>query len=137
MLDREIRALVEFRLEQARDCLQSAEVSAEAELYKDAANRSYYCIFHCIRAILALDKIDSKKHSGIISAFRQRYIKTGKFNSVFSDIIGDAFEVRNSSDYEDFYIISRMDVNHQIENAKIFIKAVGEYIEQISSNSQK
>jgi len=133
VVEKEIRDLVTYRLEQARNCLKVAEISTNAELYKDAANRSYYCIFHGMRTILALDKFDSKKHSGVIAAFRQKYIKTGKFDPVFSDIIGDAFEVRNFSDYEDFYVVSKEDVSQQIENAKLFIDAIEKYISQILS----
>ena len=34
---------------------------------KSVANRSYYAVFHAMRAVLAFDKIDLKRHSGIIS----------------------------------------------------------------------
>jgi len=132
VIDSEIRALVNFRLEQAQNCLSAAKVSAEAGLYKDAANRSYYCIFHSMRAVLALEGFDSKKHSGIMSAFRQRYIKTKMFDSAFSDVIGAAFEIRNFSDYEDFYVVSKVEVIQQIENACSFLRTVAAYIEKFS-----
>ena len=76
MLDESKAALIRFRLEQAQECLRAASVLIDAEVYKDAATRSYYCIFHAMRAVLAVDGFDSKKHSGVISAFRQKYIKT-------------------------------------------------------------
>jgi len=120
--------LAGFRLEQARNCLKAAAISSDAGLFKDAANRSYYCIFHSMRAVLALENFDSKKHSGIISAFRQRYIKTGKFDSRFSDVIREAFDIRNDSDYEDFYFISKAEVLTQMENAKEFLDVVDEYV---------
>jgi len=120
--------LASARLQQARECLQTAEVDIAAGLFKAAANRSYYCIFHTMRALLALDRFDSKKHSGVITAFRQKYIKTGIFDSKFSDIVGKAFTARNKSDYQDFYVISKDDVAAQIENAKTFLTAVEEYL---------
>ncbi len=40
-------------------------------------------IFHAVRALLALDKFDSQKHSGIISYFNQKFIKTGKIEVEF------------------------------------------------------
>ena len=39
--------------------------------YRSAANRAYYAIFHAMRAVLALDGVDMKHHSGIISEFRK------------------------------------------------------------------
>ena len=128
--------LASARLQQARDCLQTAEVVIAAGLFKDAANRSYYCIFHAMRALLALDEFDSKKHSGIIAAFRQRYIKTKIFPANYSDIVGDAFDIRIDSDYEDFYLISKDEVAAQIENAKTFLAAVEEYLAPKIQNTQ-
>jgi hypothetical protein len=66
----------------------------------------------------------------VIAAFRQKHIKTGDFSSVFSDIVKKAFEVRNSSDYDDFYVISKMDVLAQIENADRFHAVVEKYTER-------
>jgi len=120
-----------LRLEQAHESLSSAELLLEAVAYKDAANRSYYSIFHAMRALLALDCFDSKKHSGIISEFRKRYIKTGLIPVENSSIIKSSFDVRNSSDYDDFYVISKSDVVQQISNASAFINAVEEYIKTL------
>jgi len=128
MFEQETIDLAKHRIEQSENCIRAAVLSEKDGLYKDAANRSYYSIFHAIRAVLALERFDSKKHSGIISAFRQRYIKTGKFDACFSDVISNAFDVRNSSDYEDFYILTKTDVDTQISNATDFLDAVKSYI---------
>ena len=50
--------LAKYRIEQARDCLQSAEREVKADSFKTAANRSYYSIFHSMRAVLALDNFE-------------------------------------------------------------------------------
>ena len=128
MLDQKGPALANARILKAKGCLQDAEMTLIADSLLNSANRSYYCIFHAMRAVLALEEFDSKKHSGVISRFRERYIKTGIFPTEFSDIVGDAFEIRNDSDYEDFYIISKDDVAAQIANAKTFLTAVEEYV---------
>ena len=120
--------LSKYRLGQAKDCLQAAKNNLESELYKDALNRSYYCIFHSIRAVLALGLYDSKKHSGIISEFHKNFIKTGKFDKRYSVVIRQSFQIRNRSDYEDFYVVVKEDVIQQISNAKDFPNAVTEYI---------
>ena len=128
--------LASHRLQQARECLQTAEVVIAAGLFKAAANRSYYCIFHAMRAVLALDRFDSKKHSGVISAFRKNYVKTGVFTADISDIIRISFTVRNESDYEDFYVISKEKVTTQLDNAKTFLSAVEEYLAPKLQNPQ-
>ena len=120
--------LSKYRLSQAKDCLAVAESNMDLGFYKDALNRSYYCIFHSIRAVLALSFFDSKKHSGIISEFHKSYIKTGIFPKKFSDVIRESFLVRNSSDYEDFYVVVKEDAVQQLNDARAFLVAVTEYI---------
>ena len=124
------RDLVKYRIEQSRECLRAAEIMSETSP-KNSVNRSYYCIFHAMRAVLALEHYDSKRHSGVISVFRQRYIKTGLLPATLSSIIGSAFDIRNESDYEDFIEISIAQALRQIENAKLFLEAVEKYIERI------
>ena len=50
--------LAKYRIEQALECLHSAQREAESDAFKAAANRSYYAIFHAMRAVLALDEVE-------------------------------------------------------------------------------
>lgn len=86
MLDDEKRVLSRRRLENALECLDIGIQVIELGHYKTAANRLYYAAFHAMRAMLALDGIDMKHHSGIISEFRRLYIKTGIFENRMSEI---------------------------------------------------
>ena len=123
-----MKALSIRRMEQAEQCLESAKLLLEADDIKGAANRSYYGIFHAIRAVLALEGKDFAKHSGVISFFRQNYIKTGILDVSLSDIITDAFQVRTECDYNDYYIISKAEVEEQVQNAERFIKTISDYL---------
>ena len=131
MLDELRRTQTDFRLEKARACLKAADMLLTAESYADSVNRSYYCIFHAIRAVLITIDFSSKTHSGNIAEFRRSFIKPGIFPKEFSDIVGSAFEIRNDSDYEDFYVVSKGDVINQAENAKNFLAAVEAYIKSL------
>lgn len=95
---------------------------------KGAANRSYYAVFHAMRAVLALDGIDRKHHSAIIAEFRVRYIKTDLFDRSWSDVIQLQSEYRTSSDYNDFFVISRDEVRDQIDGASRFLEAVKAFL---------
>ena len=130
MIDDNRRKTSRFRIEQAKECLETAIAALDFSI-NTAANRSYYSIFHSMRAVLALEGFDSKKHSGVISYFRRNYIKTKKFDPFFSDAIGNAFSIRSNSDYMDFYILQKSDVMEQIENAKLFLEATEKYIAQL------
>ena len=128
MTSEERRDLSAVRLDLALNCLNTAKVNRDIGDYRAAANRSYYAIFHAMRAVLALDEVDMSKHSGIMAEFRKRYLKTEILDRKLSATISQAFEVRNASDYDDFYIVSREDVDLQIDKAIQFIITIGEYL---------
>lgn len=127
-MDKRLKDLSDYRLEQAERCIKSAKVLAADGDFKGAANRSYYAIFHCMRSVLVLEGVDFSKHSGVSAYFRKQYIKTGIFDVGLSDIIGEAFDIRNDSDYDDYYVISKEDVEEQIENAQEFYRVIEKYL---------
>lgn len=124
------RDLSRYRLEQAEQCLKSAKILLDSHDYKGAANRSYYCVFHCMRSIIALEGMDFKKHSGLIAYFRKEYIKTGKLDVSLSDIITDVFQIRTESDYDDYYVVDKTEVEEQIKNAEYFMQQTKKYLEK-------
>lgn len=93
----------------AEERLQSAKLLLDNRSYKDSIGRSYYAIFTSVRALLAMDGVDFSKHIGVISYFQKEYIKTGVFEVKYSKYISQAFQIRNNTDYADFYIVSRED----------------------------
>ena len=116
--------LSKLRLENAHTLLESSRTLIDAGDNKSAANRSYYAVFAAMRSCLALFGIDHKKHSAVISDFRLHFIKTGKLKKDLSDIVTELFDVRNQSDYDDFYVISKTEVSQQLENAEQFVHEV-------------
>lgn len=116
------------RLEIAHERLATARAMLDLGDYKAAANRLYYAVFSAMRAVLALDGFDSKKHSGIIARFRQCYIKSGIFSTEMSKIIDDLEVIREDSDYDDFYIISKEDVSIQSQKAEYFVFEVEKFL---------
>lgn len=118
-----------YRLELAAERVTTSKLLIDNEAYRDSINRSYYAIFTAARALLADRNIDFKKHSSVISYFRREYIKTGLFDTKYSDYIGKAFRFRNDCDYEDFVIVSREQAQEQYQHAVEFCAAVKKYLE--------
>lgn len=118
-----------YRLELADERVTTSKLLIDNEAYRDSINRSYYAIFTAARALLADRNIDFKKHSSVISYFRREYIKTGLFDTKYSDYIGKAFRFRNDCDYEDFVIVSREQAQEQYQHAVEFCAAVKKYLE--------
>ena len=116
------------RLEKSSGDLGAAQLCYNAGMYGAAANRAYYSVYHTLRAVLALDDIERKKHSGNISYFREHYIATGVFDRAFSDTIKEAESLRNDADYEDEEIVSPTEVMSVMLKASEFLSAARKYI---------
>lgn len=131
MLSNEKIELSKTRLGIAKERIEFADKILEIGDFKTVANRSYYAVFSAMRAVLALDGFDSKKHSGIIAEFRKDYLKSGVLPKELSEIIDGLVEVRQGSDYDDFYLISKEEVAAQLENAKLFVTSISNYLNEI------
>jgi hypothetical protein len=127
-MENSVKELSKYRFECCREALEDAHIMFEAGRYKNALNRSYYAIFHGIRAVNALQGFDSGKHSGVIAYFNQNYVKTGIFPKEMSKIIKIASEKRERADYLDFYIASKEEAQLQIERAEEFQSKVEAYL---------
>lgn len=121
--------LSKYRINKAIENIEAANVLFESKLYSESLNRSYYAIFHSLRALLAYNEFDSKKHSGIISYFNQNYVKNNKFSKEYSIILNEAFIIRNRSDYDDFYLASKDEAKEQIRKAILFLNGIRDYID--------
>ena len=119
---------MKYRLESARERLNSAEILFLNGNYKDSIGRSYYAMFTAVRALLARDGVDYSKHAGVISYFQKEYIKTQKIDKKYSKYLSQAFQIRNNTDYSDFFIVSQSDAKEQYEKAKEFEKMIEEYL---------
>lgn len=121
--------LVQYRLNSAKERLHSANVLLNDGSYKDSIGRSYYAMFTAVRALLAMEGKDFSKHSGVISYFQREYVKTGKFEKKYSKYISKAFQIRNNTDYADFFIVSQFDAKEQLSRAQEFYAAIEKYIQ--------
>lgn len=128
MDNNEIETLSKYRLEQAKENLKEAEVLMEAKMFKGANNRAYYAIFHAIKAILALEEVDFKKHSSVIAYFNKNYINKGVFSKQLGKKLTNATIFREKSDYVDFYIVTKEESEEQIETAREIIDLVEKYL---------
>lgn len=127
--------LVKYRLESAVERLKSAEILLDAHQYKDSISRSYYAIFSAVRAVLAIERVDFSKHAGVIAYFQKEYVKTGKIDKKYSKYLQNAFQIRNTCDYNDFYIVSSEDASEQYEHAAEMVKVLTDYISKMNSQN--
>lgn len=122
------KELMAYRLEMAKERLHSSKILLDDGSYKDSIGRSYYAMFTSVRALLAMEGQDFSKHAGVIAYFQKEFVKTGKFDKKYSKYISQAFQIRNNTDYADFFIVSMQDAKEQYERAKEFLEAIEKYL---------
>ncbi len=94
------RYQIKIYLDHAQQALDSATLSLENDFYATAINRAYYAIFYAASGLLLVKDISRGKHSGVIAAFRQFFVKPGLIKAEYSDIYGDVMEARIDGDYD-------------------------------------
>ncbi len=129
-MESKIKELSEYRFEKAEKNLEIAKNLFEGETYGVALNRAYYAAFDAMRAVNALDRFDSSKHSGVISHFNKNHVKNGEFDVSTSSIIRRASMMREKSDYEDFYEPKKEDTETVIKEVEEFLAAVEAFLKE-------
>ena len=124
----ERKALSIARLNRARQHLKSARDLLLNNDFADSVSRSYYAIFQAARSLLALDGLESRKHSGVLSLFNRHYIKTGKLDKCWGVVLKDARRSREMADYTELAEFSQEDAEGQIADAEAFLLAVETFI---------
>lgn len=94
-----INDLSKYRYERSLEELDNAKALFETGKFKLALNRSYYSIFHGMRAVNVLDEFDSSKHSGVIAHFNQYHVKEGDFPKEASKIKNIYFLIGQRENY--------------------------------------
>jgi uncharacterized protein (UPF0332 family) len=128
-MDEVTRKEVALYIENANESLSVARLNFDNDFYAAAINRAYYAIFYAANALLATKKLARSKHSGVLSAFRQHFIKTGLLASELSEIYGQVMEDRHEGDYEIIAATSKDDAEIDIQQARQFVDAVSEWLQ--------
>lgn len=131
MIRSNIKALVEYRLEQADESLVAANLLFEKELIRPCLNRAYYAMFYSILALLVTEKKETSRHSGAISLFDKEFVKKGVFGKDFSRWLHNAFDLRQRSDYKADYQVSNEDASQVLEHAEKFVQGVKKRLQTI------
>ena len=122
--------LSQYRFSRAKEVLRDAETLLNQDSFSSSVNRSYYAIFHALRAVTALDGFDSSKHSGVIAYINREYVKTGIFEKRLSKILDTAFRLREKADYDDFFIILIDAAKEQLLKAEEVICMVQPFLKE-------
>ena len=112
--------LSKYRFSLAEETYKNAKMCFDNGFYRDCINRSYYAVFYGVRAVLALDSIDFKRHKDVVAYFNKEFVAAGKFPSEI--------------DYNDFFIASADEEKKQLESVEYMLPLIKEYLEEHDVN---
>ena len=122
--------LAKVRMERAKELLAEAKALLDRDAYKSANNRAFYAIEKSVKALLATEQIEVTTHNGGLKQFNFMFIfkGDGTFTSDDYQKIARAEQIRNASDYDDFYVASKEEARQQVESADYIVTKIEAYI---------
>lgn len=111
-------------LERADESIRAAQRLFEDGFFDFAASRAYYGAFYAASALLLSEGLDLSKHSGVIAAIHQRFVKTGKLDKEQGKALNWLFELRNIGDYGVNERVSKQETEEAIRAAESFVVSV-------------
>lgn len=123
------RALIEYRLTQAKDSIREADVLHQSGMsLRSVMNRLYYSMFYAVLALLQEKEMGTSKHSGAISLFDREYVKTGYFSREMSKALHRAFALRQKGDYMEETEVTLKDVEEIRPMAEEFVAGAEKHL---------
>lgn len=127
-MDNKANDLCAYRLTDAVDTLEAARLCLNNRHYKDAINRSYYAAFYAVKAVLALEAVDFKRHKDAVAYFNHNYVAGDVFPRGIGKKLGRLKKKRETSDYDDFFLASLDEAKEQLEMAEEIVFVIQKYL---------
>lgn len=121
-------ALAVQRIRQAEESIADAVFCFEGHRNGIAANRVYYGMYYAMLALSLIQGFKTSKHQQLIGWFNRNFVHTGVFPKHFTTIVKRAFDARMDADYEMDQTPSDADIEVLIEEMKVFIEALRDWI---------
>ena len=115
-------------LRHAREMLEVAAHNVAGEYYGSAINRAYYAVFYAASALLVTQGLARSKHSGVIAAFRQSFIKPGLLEVGYSRIYERLMDDRQAGDYDLEAVIEPERALADVKDARRFVEGIEGYL---------
>jgi len=109
-------------LERAEQAVDAARKLVSDGYYDFAASRAYYAVFYAASALLLHEGLEFRKHSGVIAAIHQQFIKSGKLEKEYGKNLNWLFELRSIGDYGVTVHVPKSDADQAIKAASSFLQ---------------
>jgi uncharacterized protein (UPF0332 family) len=115
-------AEVNANIERAEQAVNAAKKLFLDGYHDFAASRAYYAVFYAASGLLLHEGLEYRKHSGVIAAIHQHFIKTGRMEKKFGKNLNWLFELRSIGDYGVTTHVPAEDAEQAISTAMDFLQ---------------
>ena len=115
---------VKHYLDRADQDLRAVQSILGEGFYAIAISRAYYAMFYAASALLASKGISRSKHSGVISAFSEYFVKTDLLEAEYARMLAHAFNARLGSDYDVAAYVDQASAEAVIQDARHFVDRI-------------
>lgn len=115
-------------LERSNEALAVTKILLDNGYYGDSMSKAYYAMFYAASALLIQNNIVRHKHSSVISAIGQYFVKKKKLKAEFHQMLIAAFEDREMADYNVAWSASPEEADKRYSSARLFIDAAGKIL---------
>jgi uncharacterized protein (UPF0332 family) len=112
----------------AEQALNTVQVNLDVGDFRATVNRAYYATFYAASAILLTKGLERRKHSGVISAFRENFVRPGLIEAEYSNVYGEALVIREDADYAVEISIGPDMAGTALRQARRFVQRIREYL---------
>ena len=124
-----VAGLVRHRIEQAQQALEDARFLFEGNrTTQSVINRLYYAMFYAVLALLQTVGKSPSKHRGVMSFCDTEFVMKDIFPKSMSKNLHDAFDLRQTSDYDPIESVPREVANEMVKKAEVFVKTIQDYL---------
>jgi len=131
--DEEKNAIVEIRLQQAKETYAEVSIMIDNKLWRTAANRLYYACYYATAALMVQYGYQTRTHSGLIGLFGLHFVKTNKISDETAFVLRSLFEMRQKGDYDVWVNIKPEMVLPLLDPAKKFIENIENIIVEMKN----
>lgn len=131
-MTKEERALIEYRMERARETLGEARIMFDAGRINTYVNRLYYACFYAVSALLLTRNFSTSKHSYLRSLMHREFVKPGLIPKDLSRHFAVLFDSRLEGDYADFVRFKAEDVAGWLDKTQKFVDHIESLIQKLT-----
>lgn len=115
---------VRLEVEVGNEALTAAKSLLKEGLYRSAMSRTYYGMYHYVKALLYKQGLESKSHEGLEHLFGLHWIRTGKVDVRYAKLLARLQTYRERSDYGLVTYFSKEDVELELTEVDQFLKGI-------------